>query len=190
MVVAHDSPDAPAGDRQLEVAGFDIGDEVVGQEGGVLEHAAVEVDDVKGAVGSVGHHHRAEPFVGRRQELFFFVGVSPGEQAILLGDQHPLDEVGGGLGDEGVAPVFGRERIAAVDHGPAGRGGGGERAVGAQGLGVVAAIHARGRVGRVDRLVLHHLAIDPDCIAEERVAGVGGGREQVSAEQVRVVVIE
>ena len=172
------------------MAGLDVGDEVVREEGRVLEHAAVEVDDVERAVGSVGHHHRAEAFVGRGEKFFFFVGVGARKQAVFFRDCNALHQIGGRLRNEGVAAEFGGEGVAAVDGGAAGGSGIGERAVGAERLGIIAAVHAGGRVGRVDRLFLDHLVVDAERVAEERVAGIGRGREEVGTEQIRVVVVE
>ncbi|NBN94493.1 MAG: hypothetical protein EBV31_02515 [Verrucomicrobia bacterium] len=190
LVVADDAPDAAAADGQLEVARLDVGDEVVREEGRVLEHAAVEVDDVQRAIGSVGHHDRAEALVGGRQELFFFIGIGAREHAVLLRDRDALHQVGRRLRDERVAAELGGEGVAAVDGGAAGGGRRGKGAVGAEGLGVVTAVHARGRMGRVDGLVLDHLVVDPDRVTEERIARVSGGRQEVGAEEVGVVVVE
>ena len=45
-------------------------------------------------------------------------------------------------------------------------------------------------MGRVDRLFLDHLVVDAECVAQERIAGIGRGGEEVGTEQVRIVVIE
>ena len=189
-IVADDAPDATAGDGQFELPGLDVGDEVVREEGRVLEHAAIQVDDVEGAIGAVGHHHRAEAFVGRRQEFFCFVGVGAREQAVLLRDRDALHQVRRRLRDKGVAAEFGGEGVATVDRRTARGGGVREGAVGAERLAVIAPVYARGRMGRVDRLVFDHLVVDAKRVAEQRIAGVGGRGKEVGAEQIRVVVVE
>ena len=190
LVIAHDAPDASLVDGRLELTRLDVGHQVVRQETGVLEHAAIHVHDVEGAVRSVGHHHRPEAFVGGRQELRARVGVFGGDHAVLLRELEALHEVGGRLGDEGVAAVFGREGVAPVDDGSAGGGRAGERAVGAQRLRVVAAIDAGCRVRGEDRLVLHHLEVHRRGRAQERIAREGRGGQEIGAEEVGVVVEE
>ena len=160
------------------------------EEARVLQHAAVEVDNVERAIGSGGGHDGAEAFVGRRQEFFFFVGVGTCEQAIFLGDDHALHQIRRRLRNKSVTAEFRGEGIASVDSGAAGGGGVREGTVSPERLGVVATVNAGGRMGRVDRLFLDHLVIDAERVAEERITGVGRGWEEVGAKEVGVVVVE
>src|SRR6185295_6952013 len=94
----------------------------------------------------------------------------------------------GGLADERVALELGREVVAPVDGGAAGRGARREPAVLAQLVLLVAAvdagIHARGP----RRLVLHDLDADPRALAGVRAPGVTG--HEIAAEIVAVRVVE
>ena len=190
LVIADDTPDAALVDRRLQLARLDVGDEVVREEARVLQHSAVEVYHVERAIGSGGGHHGAEAFVGRRQEFFFFVGVGTREQAILFGDDHALHQIRRRLRDKSVAAEFGGEGVTSVDACTAGGGGVCKGAVGPERLSVVATVDAGGRMGRVDRLVFDYLVVDPEGIAEERIAGIGRGRKEVGTKEVGVVVVE
>ena len=156
----------------------------------MLEHAAVHVHDVEGAVRTVGHHDGTEALVRGGQELLAGVSVLGGDHTVFLGELEPLDQIRGRFRDEGVAAILGREGVAAVDHGTAGGSRAGQRAVFAQRLRVVAAVDAGRRVRREDRLVLHHLEIHRRGRAQERIAGEGRGGQEVGAQQVGVVVEE
>ena len=156
----------------------------------MLQHAAIHVHDVEGAVRTVGHHDRTEPLVRGGQEFRAGMGVLGDDHAVLLRKLEALHEIGGRFGDERVAAVFGREGVATVDHGAAGGGRAGQRAVFAQRLRIIAAVDAGRRVRGEDRLVLHHLEVDRGGRAEERIAGEGRGGQEVGAEEVGVVVEE
>ncbi len=190
LIVAHDAPDAALVDGRLELTRLDVGHQVVSQEARVLKHPAIHVHDVEGAVRTVGHHHRAEAFVGGRQEFRAGVRVLGGDHAVLLRQFEALHEIGGRFGDERVATVFGREGVATIDHGAAGGGRAGERAVGAQRLRVVAAVDSGRRVRREDRLILHHLEVHRGGRAQERIARESRGGQEVGAEEVGVIVEE
>ena len=83
---------------------------------------AVDVDDVQRAVGRVGELRRAEPGVGRRDELPPLVGALR-DEADAVGLEHlAVDDVAADVADERLAAVFGGERVAAVDR-DAGRAG-------------------------------------------------------------------
>ena len=156
----------------------------------MLQHAAIHVDDVEGAVRAVGHHHRTEAFVGGGQELLARMGVARGDHAVLLRELEAFDQVRGRLGDERVAAILGREGVATVDHGAAGRSGAGQRAVFAERLRVVATVDAGRRVRREDRLVLHHLEVNGRSRAQERIARESRGGQEVGAQEVGVIVEE
>ena len=190
LIVAHDAPDAALVDGRLKLTCLDVSHQVVRQEAGVLEHAAIHVHDVEGAVRSVGHHHRAETFIGGRKEFRAGMGVLGGDHAVFFRELEALHEIGGRFGDERVATVFGREGVATVDHGAAGGGRAGQRAVFAQCLRIVAAVDAGRRVRREDRLILHHLEVHRGGRAQERIAREGRGGQEVGAKEVGVIVEE
>ena len=88
----------------------------------MLDRLAVHVEDQERAVGRVGEVDGTEPVVGRREELDLLVGASRQELSAVLGNDLAMDEVAANIADEGVAQVFGRECVAAID-GDAGRRG-------------------------------------------------------------------
>ena len=67
----HDPPDAAAVVAEAQVGAVF---QLVGHEVGVLDDAAVHIDDVQRTVGAELQVDRAEPFVGRGEELLAFVG--------------------------------------------------------------------------------------------------------------------
>ena len=188
-LLRHDAPDAAAVDGLLQLAVLDVRDEVVRQEALVLDDPAVHIDDVDRAVGAVDDLDRPETLVGRSQELLPGDGGGAFDDPILLREHDALHDVGGGLRDERIAAVGRTEEVAPVDDGAAGRGRLGQRAVGAQRIGVVAAVHARRRVDRVDRLVGDDGAVDARHVAQERIAREGRGGQQVRAQEVGIVVV-
>ncbi len=62
----HHAPDAPMVFALAHVVGFD---ELLGEEAGVVDPAAVDVADVDGAVGAGGEVHGAAPFVAAAEEF-------------------------------------------------------------------------------------------------------------------------
>ena len=188
-LLRHDAPDTAAVHGLLQLAVLDVRDEVVRQEALVLDDPAVHIDDVDRAIGAVDDLDRTEAFVGRSQELLARDGGGALDDPILLREHDALHEVGRGLGNEGVAMVGGAEEVATVHDGAAGRGRLGQRAIRTQRAGVVAAVHARRRVDRVDRLIRDDLAVDARHVTQERVTREGRRRQQVSPEKVGIVVV-
>ena len=60
LLVRHDAPDVASVDRLLQLAGLDVGLQVVRQEGFVLHNPARHVHNVKGTFRTIAHVHRAE----------------------------------------------------------------------------------------------------------------------------------
>ena len=56
-------PDSSHPNRLLELALFDVRDQVIRQKAFVLDHASIHVDDVDSAVGPIIGAHWPEPFV-------------------------------------------------------------------------------------------------------------------------------
>ena len=71
-----DPIDASQTDRGVEVAGFDFVEEMAGHVEPVLDDAAVHVDDVEVAVGTVAEVNGAKSFVGGGEKLRAVGGLS------------------------------------------------------------------------------------------------------------------
>ena len=69
----------------------------------VLDHAAIHVDNVKGAVWALGEIDGAETLVGGGHEFLLVVSVGGDDGAIRFTKDVASDQVAGGFSDEGVA---------------------------------------------------------------------------------------
>ncbi len=110
-LLRHHAPDAPMVFALAHVVGFD---ELLGEEAGVVDPAAVDVADVDGAVGAGGEVHGAAPFVAAAEELGAITDPRGFERGAVRLDLVAGDELAGGIGDEDVVFEFGHQ-VAAID---------------------------------------------------------------------------
>ncbi len=84
---------------------------------------AVHVHDIQRAIRRVGHIHRAKPCVlgSEKLHLLFVGGPLGGGGRSGVGDLLVMHNVLRGIGDKGVADIFARPGVAAIDRQPARR---------------------------------------------------------------------
>ena len=187
--LAHEAVDAAVADALVQLARQDLVAQVGRDIGPVLDDASVHVDEVEAAVRPRVEVHRAEALVGGRDEIDSVrVRVRRADAGSVLLQDAPRDEVGGGVADEGVAAVLGREVVAAVDDGAAGGGAGGDAPVLAENPFLVAPVDARIDARRPERLVLHDLEVDARALARVSQGRVAG--DQISPQDFGVRVVE
>lgn len=109
--------------------------EVRGQVIPVFDCAAVHIDDVEGAIGTVEQVDGAESFVSGCEELGLGVRIDGLEQAVGFDQKVAPDQVCGWLAEEDISVEFRWELMAAIDERGAGGGESGEGAVGPEGAG-------------------------------------------------------
>ena len=189
-VLLDHAPDAPEPERLVEPAREDLTAQEARHEYSVLQDAAIQVDHVERAVGSVDQVDGTKALVGRGQELGADVGLlGDRAAALVLAHAVALDEVAAGLGHEGVTTELGH-RVAAIDQRTAGAGEARQGVVVAQGRGPIAAVDARRDARGPGRHVVRDAHVDalgqPDVAVARRVVG----RVGVAAQRVRVRVVE
>ena len=182
------APDASERERLVEATLHNLLAEVGGQRNAVLDDAAVEVDDVEGAVGAREQVNRTEALVGRSQELRLVV-IRGGHEGAAFGLHHvALDEITRGLAHESVAVGVGREEVGPVDPGCAG----GRKLLKlelAEHLWAIAAVDAGVDANRPDQLFLRDLPVQARGTAEVRVTIEIGRRDDVGTHLVAVAVM-
>ena len=116
----------------------------------MFDQPPIHVDDVKGAVGSVGERDRAEALVGRGDELGAWVRLGRAQRRAVIPQRDPADKVRSGIGDEHVAVQFVWEAVAAIDDGAADGGVSGQGAISRSDARLIAAVQTRCRPHRPD----------------------------------------
>ena len=145
----------------LQIVGLDLFTQVRAFAGpiGLLDDAAIHVDDVESAIGRGDHIDGAEEGIGRADEfaVLIFVGVGQAGDAILDLDQRAADETADGLGEQQISAQLDRQAVAAEDVLTAGGGEMVEGVVRAQLAG--AALRVRHSGDRPDDFVLADVLI-------------------------------
>ena len=83
----------------------------------MLDDFAIHVANVKAAVGRIGELDRAKPKIGGGQELhLLLVGRTFRDQLDAApADFFPVNQIAPDIGDERVAEIFRRPRVAAIN---------------------------------------------------------------------------
>ena len=182
LALRHHAPDAAVVFALAHVVGFD---ELLGEEAGVVDPAAVDVADVDRAVGAGGEVHGAAPFVAAAEELRAVADAGGFEGCTVGFDFVAGDELAGGIGDEDVVFELGHQ-VAAIDAEAAARGVRSSVGIGG-GVGDLQRIDAGVSAGRGD--VFMHLRDASMRIPQHDLVGHDGEHERVAVRAVEVMAV-
>ena len=176
--------------RCLESSRLDLLAQITGQVDAVLDESPGHVDHVERAIGTVLQIHRPEAFVRGGQEFIGFVGVGRRDHPILFGQFVAANEVRARFAQENVTAEILGKLVAPVHQRAAGGREAGELSFGREGVGLVAAVHARIHTRGPNLLGLGQLRIDPGSRLQVRIPGQVMRRQQVAANLVGVGIVE
>ena len=162
----------PQSQRMFQTAGLDLAAQIRRDRYSMLQNATIKVRDVKRAIRSVVEAGRTETFVGRSQKILVLISFVTGHPAILFNQNVAHDEIARRLADEGVAAVFGREIVPAINQRPARCRRLRQSAVGTQNVLPIPAVDTGCHVNGPDGLVVNR--IDTDA-ALEAIVGISAG---------------
>ena len=185
----HHAIDATSVERLFQTAFKDLIAEIARDENLVLNDASIDVHNPQRAIRTGVGVHRTEALVGRGDELRL-ADARAGERGVRVADDVARDEIARRLAHEGVAAIILRKKFAPINRGAADSGITCKRAVVADLIFLVAAIHAGIRPDRIGGLVFHDLDVHPRRVAEIAIAPEVVRRHEIAAKLVAVVVVE